>query len=245
MLVPQFAAFDVNIAVNKPTILQETHCDSEKEKEKWAKEWGSEKQSFWSLGTNRSCGTSVILNKSTAIYEVKILKENEGRIQVLDLHHKEYDKPLRMVNIYAPNRGDDRKLFFNEINTFLKSLPNDAFIIQGGDHNCTLNGFLDRKNCNQTDDAGRDELQSIVNEWHLQDTWRRRNPDLFDYSWKKNKKQSRIDFWLISSSLDNFANVEHLHPNWSDHRAVALTLQKKNYEKGNGMWKMNSEVISH
>ena len=63
------------------------------------------------------------------------------------------------------------------------------------------------------------------------------------YHIRKNEKQSRIDFWLISSSLDNFANVEHLNPNWSDHRAVALTLQKKNYEKGNGMWKMNSEVI--
>ena len=79
--------------------------------------------------------------------------------------------------------------------------------------------------------------------FNLEDVWRRRNPSAREYSWNRGNKQSRIDFWLISESLDTSAQVEHLNPSWSDHRAIKLSISCKNVSKGPGLWKMNCETI--
>ena len=91
--------------------LQETHCDTEKDKDTWTKEWGN--TCFWNLGTNRSCGTSILISKSFSKQaKVALVKEKIGRYQIINVKHPNFDKTLCLVNVYAPNAGDERKLFF-------------------------------------------------------------------------------------------------------------------------------------
>ena len=86
-------------------------------------------------------------------------------------------------------------------------------IMIGGDHNCTLNSNLDRRNCLLNEgDVGKEEIQSMCNELLLEDVWRRRNPDTFEYTCSSGQRKSRIDYWLISSALDKDSQVEHLNP---------------------------------
>ena len=89
------------------------------------------------------------------------------------------------MNIYAPNAGEDRKSFFVNVNQSFKMIETEAYTIAGGDYNCALSGDLDRQNCITNEDTGRAELKNLMNELSLEDIWRRRNPDLFDYTWNK------------------------------------------------------------
>ena len=71
----------------------------------------------------------------------------------------------------------------------LHELGDNAHFFTGGDHNCTFSGHLDRENCSVTDDIGREELLIMTNELNLEDIWRRRNPETFDYSWQRGDKK--------------------------------------------------------
>ena len=90
--------------------LQETHCGDEDDSKKWGKEWGH--TSFWSPGTNRSCGTAILLSNKIDKNNVELIFEAAGRVQILELKNTPFKKKLRFVNDYAPNNGEDRKKFF-------------------------------------------------------------------------------------------------------------------------------------
>jgi hypothetical protein len=66
-------------------------------------------------------------------------------------------------------------------------------------------------------------------------TWRRLNP---------NRKQSRLDYFLISSSLANFATNSSIVPGYrSDHSGISLTLQFSKNDRGKGYWKFNNSLL--
>ena len=78
----------------------------------------------------------------------------------------------------------------------------------------------------------------------LEDTWRRRNPQLRDYSWSRGNKSSRIDYWLISKSLESQVDeIKYTPCPFSDHKLVELSLRRSGVNYGRGVWKMNSSVI--
>ena len=66
--------------------------------------------SICNLGTSHSRGLTILFNRNFK-YEYDVVScENDGRLIVLDL--KILEQRFRLINMYAPNEGEKRKLFF-------------------------------------------------------------------------------------------------------------------------------------
>ena len=217
--------------------LQETHCHLRRDEKRWSLEWDG--QSIWSKGTNKSRGVAVLFNRNNIYNFQNVAIDSCGRYISFDLYIG--DSKYRMVNVYSPNCGNERTAFFNNIQSFL---VDDYENILAGDFNCVLNTIIDRQNCVEGTEIGQSNLKNLMNCFDLEDVWRRRYPDVKDFSWCRGNKSSRIDYWLLSRSLDN--QVDHVcyKPTiFSDHRCVELKFRVSETKCGIGLWKMNVEVI--
>ena len=84
--------------------LQETHCHLKKDEKAWSREWGA--QCFWSKGTNRSRGVSILFNKHKT-YEIENLSiDSNGRYIYCEVI-VDSDR-YKIINIYAPNDEYER-----------------------------------------------------------------------------------------------------------------------------------------
>jgi hypothetical protein len=79
------------------------------------------------------------------------------------------------------------------------------------------------------------------------DIWRQINENKRGFTWRRlnpNRKQSRLDYFLISSSLANFATNSSIVPGYrSDHSGISLTLQFSKNDRGKGYWKFNNSLL--
>ena len=217
--------------------LQETHCHLRKEALKWSREWGA--HSLWSRGTNNSKGVAVLFKHKTDYNIVNEVIDPNGRYIYFELVLG--DRTYKLINIYAPNNNYERVKFFCELGNWI-DFDNETMV--GGDFNCTLDSTMDRKNCTHSLDIGQIDLKKIMNDKCLQDIWRRRYPKNHIFSWSRGEKSSRIDFWLISESLDSQVDkIEYVPCVFSDHDMVLLKINLSNVEHGPGVWKMNLSVI--
>ncbi len=217
--------------------LQETHCHLNSERKKWSLEWDG--KSLWSLGTNKSRGVAVLFNRKIDFDVRNEIIDYNGRYIVFDLHFE--SKKYKMINIYAPNNEYERVRF---VNNMTKWLDPELETIIAGDFNCTLNSEMDRLNCVGSRDVGQIDIKNIIKEYDLEDIWRRRNPDKKAYSWRRGKKASRIDYFLISNSLDNqIDNVKYKICPFSDHSMVNMKMRISETEHGKGIWKMNAKIL--
>lgn len=217
--------------------LQETHCHLRKEEVKWSHEWGT--QSIWSRGTNRSKGVAVLFNpKCKYVIKNKVIDPN-GRYIIFDIISNE--NSFRFINIYAPNSEVDRVMFINKMHSWMNP---DIETFIAGDFNCALNSDIDRLNCVGSRDIGQIDMSLFMKHYDMEDIFRRRNPTKRVYSWCRGDKKSRIDYWLVSKSMDNQIDCIDYHPcPFSDHDIVNLTFRDSETEHGPGSWKMNEKVI--
>ena len=132
----------------------------------------------------------------------------------------------RLINIYAPNGEYDRVCFLNKLNDWISQ---EFENIIGGDFNFTLNSDIDRENCINSSDVGQIDLKKIMSEHDLEDIFRRRYPAEKEFSWRCGEKRSRLDYWLISTSLDNqVVEVNHMTCPFTDHSFVKMSLRTSN-----------------
>ena len=224
-------------------LLQETHCHLKKDETKWSGEW--EGKCFWSKGTSRSKGVAILFKPGFKSDIVKVNTDSNGRYIIIYI--KRGELIYRIVNIYAPNEEYERINFTNMMIQILSEDCNDNMeTIIGGDYNCVLNSELDRKNCSSNYDAGQRDVKYLMDIFELEDVWRRRNPDERCFTWEGRGKQSRIDYWLISQSLDN--QIDEVTINrapFSDHSAICLVLHTDETMRGRGIWKMNVSILTN
>ena len=98
--------------------------------------------------------------------------------------------------------------------------------------------------CSQKIDIGQIDLKRIIQSKCLEDIWRRRFPQKRMFSWSRGSKSSRLDYWLISESLDSQVDtVDYIPCVFSDHDIALLKLNLSITKNGPGIWKMNSSVI--
>ena len=59
------------------------------------------------------------------------------------------------------------------------------------------------------------------------------------------KVQCRLDYWLVSKDLSlTVTSTDIINPTFSDHSAVSLVIQTKEYTKrGLGFWKINNSLL--
>ena len=217
--------------------LQETHCHLRRDQKRWSLEWDG--QSVWSLGSNRSKGVTVLFNRNSLFNFENLMIDANGRYIVFDL--TVMNKKFRMINLYAPNDAYERISFYNKLQTFVV-LEHET--LMSGDFNCALETKIDRINCSGNSDIGHIDLKKMISSFDLEDVYRRRNPEKRAFSWRRGNKASRIDYWLISRSLDNQVEyIDYRTCPFSDHQLVELKFRINETKHGKGSWKMNLNTI--
>ena len=230
------------------TILVDTHCHLLKERKRWSKEWSNKKQdSIWSMGAGNSRGVAILFNKKFWDRDVKLI-ESETKIHssgryikiILEVEGCKY----RILGVYAPNKGQARVNFILKMHEILED-DETAETIIGGDHNCTLDTLMDRRNCtSNSNDIGQIDMKYLIQTHDLEDIWRTRNPDSLKYTYFRGDKASRIDYFLTSISLNNqIDTVYAIYNPYSDHHGIRLIFRTQETVMGKGPWKMNASKI--
>ena len=220
--------------------LQETHCYDESTALGWSQEWGPKENSIWTTGSSNSKGVAVLF-KPHSKNELSNLKVDHDEGRYIYFEMKLEDNNFKFINIYAPNDPKDRVLFFKKLNLWIDNQNKNVI---GGDYNCTLDDKLDRMNCISENDTGRDELKDMMRRKYLLDIYRSRYPDKRCFSFTRGEKHSRLDYWLIDKSLDEYVDkIEYQACPFSDHNMVILKFDLSKIELGPGIWKMNSSII--
>ena len=232
-------------------LLQETHSDASQEN-KWKQEWGSD--IYFSHGVTNARGVAILCPKKTEHTILKVDRDAEGRIIILEVQID--DDILALCNIYAPTQEQgykqDRQLaFLNILRDKLVNYKESIVpLVIGGDLNTYLTPSLDKQqkqheNIPKTSFAT--ELIGDCNEYNLLDCWRILNPNFKRFTWRQPNpvRQSRIDYWLISSSLINMVSDCDIQPSYkSDHSLITLEFRiGPATERGPGMWKFNVSLL--
>ena len=224
-------------------LLQQTHCTNDFESNIWANEWAG--LSFWSHCNKASKGVGILIKSNLSILTKNISHLNkDGRFLSVDfqLSDRYY---VTLVNIYAPNKASERKAFFNSVKHFCSKAEDPRII--AGDYNCVQNPLIDRKkssNKNTADDGAR-ELNDLISYLDLEDIWRRRNLSV-NYTFCRNDSKSRIDYFLISKSIDNEIEKSNIiHFPYSDHDLITIVINSEQVERGPGIWKLNCSILQN
>ncbi len=110
-----------------------------------------------------------------------------------------YDITYNVLNVYAPNEGNERTLFYNELYTYVMTMDNRDYLFIVGDYNCTLNANLDRGSKHESHIPSSAKLAKIIKDYHMIDCYRHLYPGHHDYTWSNIRSQARIDRIYIPS----------------------------------------------
>ena len=148
-------------------LLQETHWMSELETQ-LKSEWNGD--AFFSNGTNTSRGVAVLISLRLDYNMIRVVTDNDGRVLNIILDLEEC-----ILNIYAPNTDNERRVFFSNLNVFISEEYDN---IIGGDFNCILDARLDKFGGNtEFRNSAGSTLQVICTKYDLLDVYRHRYKD--------------------------------------------------------------------
>ena len=200
--------------------LQETYSTRDIENI-WRKQW--KREMFFSHGSNNSRGVLVLIKDylDFKIHSTKV--DSQGRYIFLEAYIQ--DSPYFLLNIYVPNKCCEQFLFFKDVSDIPKSarVEQDHPFTVGGDFNIILDHVLDGQDGNsKRKDSGK-VVEGMSTELDLVDIWRIRNPTVTRFTWHQEKPiiQKRLDYWLVSDSLqDDIDSVDIKTSIKSDHSAI-------------------------
>ena len=220
------------------------------------KEWGG--KIYYSHGTANSTEVAILIpEKLCSSFTLKNeTSEQNGRVLLLECSI--YDNPMVVISVYFPTK-DKPKEQLSLLNYLRGLLINygDQNILIGGDFNTCLNTNLDKMG-GLTDNESQcgKGIKSLLTEIDLIDIWRIRNPNKLYYTRREMSRsglvQSRLDFWLVSISLEFQITKCSIEPgNSSDHSLVKLTLEThllnsliETQKRWKGFWKFNNSLLT-
>jgi exonuclease III len=238
-------------AEEKIVFLQETHTDVKNES-LWMDDWGH-KSIYFAHGDSRSRGTAIILPNSDDIKVNSCESDQQGRYVALNISIK--NNNFFIINGYAPTSNNSALQieWLSKIQIILEQVS-DMNIILGGDLNDYFIPALDKYNANK--DLAETEYIKMwkvtCDDLNLMDIWRTLNPNTRRYTWRQGKtvdtlKQSRLDYWLISTHMIyELTNVDILPGFRSDHSLIEINFKStKETKRGPSYWRFNSKLLSN
>jgi exonuclease III len=227
--------------------LQETHVTKDKEN-KWNKVWGGKK--FFANGTSRKRGVAILLPKDMEYEVLDEKKDPDGRYLALKVEIE--GKIYGLINGYAPTSDllQEQLVWLSKISAIFEDYG-DTQIIFGGDINdglTKLDKFKNRDTWKESEYVLGWKQNCL--EYQMLDIWRTLHPNEQRYTWKQgtkkaNLRRSRLDFWIISTSLIYCVNTSTIEPGYgSDHSLITLSLFKqKKVAQGPSFWKFNTSLL--
>ena len=225
--------------------LQETYSTEEIENQ-WKKQWPGDV--YFAHGSFHSRGVAILVLKSFDFKLKSIRFDKEGRYLILETTIQ--DVPFLLVNIYAPNTTTQQTMFFQTLPELIYDggfNESDQRIILGGDLNVTIDPDLDCSGGNPVLKDSVECVEDILMNYDLVDIWRIRNPDIKKFTWRQKSPiiQRRLDYWLISDSLqDDVAKVDIVTAIRTDHGAITLEIDSlDDQQRGPSFWKFNNSLL--
>ena len=225
------------------TFLQEMHCTKESNS-LWMSQWGN--KVLFSNGNSNAKGVGIMFSRKVANKVQDIARDVYGRYIMCKLVVNGYS--YCCANIYAPNSDDPT--FFDEVFQKIREMDT-VFVVLAGDFNTVLDVKNDR-NSSQINGEATKMIRSHMEDLQLCDIWRDRNPEEKKFTWcKYNSKKktfmwSRIDYYLISSSLSNQICECDIQPGISsDHSMISIVLSTTDFPRGKGYWKCNNSLLQN
>ena len=176
---------------------------------------------------------------------IREFKEASGNYLILDVVIE--DIPFLLINLYGPN--SDTPCFYSELVNKILEAYSTQHIIIGGDFNLILDKELDSMNyINHNNPKATAEVLKLMDILNLKDIFRDNHPDLKRYTWRRKNpvKQARLDFFLISESLQHMVpSINHENSYRSDHSPVVLFCKLNEFKKGKGFWKGFGSLTIH
>ena len=112
-------------------------------------------------------------------------------------------------------------------------------LILGGDWNCVQHAQLDTQGISYPYKPKKWFLR-LIKKFDLLDIWRLVHPTEKQFTWRHISLNlfSRLDYWLISSSLQYTVQNTDIRPAIRcDHNAVSLKIKISENKRGRGYWK--------
>lgn len=154
-------------------MLQETHSTTNDEKI-WKSEWGGE--AVFSHGRSNSRGVSILLPRGSEFSITRVIKDDDGRYLIAQLHKEEEE--ITLVNIYASTSNDPvrQETLLDRVYKILADLEIHTLII-GGDINVQLDPQDPSSNNNSSQTPGRElypnQIKALLEDYNLVDVWKR------------------------------------------------------------------------
>ena len=204
-------------------------------------EWGG--TCVFNSFSSQARGVAMFFKKDSTAKIVDKYTDTDGNILAVLLDYDE--KRILLEGLYGPNT--DSPQFYSE-KAFKKILEwQPDYTIFAGDFNMVLNPQIDLKNyLHINNPLARQELIDQMQIFNLVDIWRDLHPDEKKFTWRKfnQNKQSRLDFFLVSSSLLPYVKKAEIIPGFlSDHSSITLEIDFSQFTRGKGFWKFNSSLL--
>ena len=231
--------------------LQETHHASSSEAQSWLQtgagpgrplQWDS----HWSHGSASSRGTGILIHPRAEFQiQGEAVTDRAGRVVRVDGTIQ--DRPLTLVNVYAPCECDQRAAFF--LTTLHPMLPRDVPVCVGGDFNC-ISEPRDQQGCTT---QGRltgyqGGLEVVQDSLDLVDAWRHQHPTAIGFTHVGSSGSTgRLDRWLVSSQLLDRVQrtrIETAAGLPGDHLPVSIVLKPAiHLPRGPGVWGFPAHLL--
>ena len=136
------------------------------------------------------------------------------------------------MNVYSPKNDNQAVQFFDHLIDLLRKegLAYEDKRIIGGNFNCPINPLLDKQGrILVTRKKIVDRIEEMQTVFNLHDVWCLKTPQTKSFTWSQKSPFvfCRLDYWLISNSLqglikdvDTFAAIR------TDHSAILLHIQE-------------------
>lgn len=188
-------------------------------------------------------GVAIFVSKKYQRQVEHVEKDKEGRYIIIKV--KIEDKIYTIINVYANNSPHERAELLQRLKG--KVMKHDMNII-GGDFNIWQSVLDVNKNMTWCNDISRKTFFEFKRDCDVVDIWRQRyaNVQVFSrHQFVKNvMKQSRIDLFLTSMSLNNrVVNISYQPTTISDHCILIMKMDFEQVQRGPGVWILNNTFL--
>lgn len=190
----------------------------------------------------KSRGCAILINKNIPFVVSRFETDGKGRFVIVS--GELFNKPITLVNLYAPNWNDSQ--FFIKLFSTIPAIDTHSLIL-GGDFNCILHQSLDRSSSKITSlSKSASTIQALCDQYGLSDPWRFLFPSTKAFFFSPvHYSFSRIDSFLIDNNLLSLVkNCSYDSIVISDHAPVSFELIIPHQPPLFKPWRLNPLLLS-
>lgn len=220
--------------------VQETKVDSEEGTDRMLDPFRSRFYVCVSHAVGTAGGCALFLRSALGFSVESVYTDEGGRLIVCDVCFA--DLKWRIICLYAPNKVNERKAFFESVEAHLQC---DEIVVMMGDFNCVCN-VKDRVGSPPIHDASARYLNVAIENYNLEDVGGvMANADTTPFTHYQRNSHARLDRAYISADLIPLCNLyEVSHVSFSDHSLVIFAVGPKKSTGFNWeLWKFNVKLL--